>query len=376
VASQDDEALGGDETQIRLLDWRQGQTPSEYLAALILDAEGYKDIDPSHPLGGPDGGRDGHCTKDGEPWTWAVYFPRGQQDLKKIKSKLKDDVAAAIKHDPKGVAFVTNQELKLAERKELCALGGDLEIDLFHLYRVATILDRPQMAQIRQQYLRIGAGRPPVRVKAEVIGSARVFTSDDELFDRFVEVYEKDTREESDKGWAIVKAEEEKKARAQAAEVRAQAEKARTRAEKARTEALEAREKNRPISLAELAQASMPSSFKNIAAGFNIQDVMPKFDVPTYEPVAAATLLAGGRYGVSKEPPPPPAKGVERPRDRREGGKLPCQARSAVGSLQGVSRGDDMAGSQVPHPQCRGLPLERAGGTDFPRCEGAGPRVH
>ena len=80
MASQDGEALGGDETQIRLLDWRQGQTPSEYLAALILDAEGYKDIDPSHPLGGPDGGRDGHCTKNGEPWTWAVYFPRGRQD--------------------------------------------------------------------------------------------------------------------------------------------------------------------------------------------------------------------------------------------------------------------------------------------------------
>ena len=72
MAAQDDEALGGDETQIRLLDWRQGQTPSEYLAALILDAEGYTDIDPSHPLGGPDGGRDGHCTTNGEPWTWAV----------------------------------------------------------------------------------------------------------------------------------------------------------------------------------------------------------------------------------------------------------------------------------------------------------------
>lgn len=297
MASQDDEALGGDETQIRLLDWRQGQK-SEYLAALILNEEGYKDIDPSHPLGGPDGGRDGHCTKDGEPWIWAVYFPRGQRDLKAIEDKLRDDVAAARKHHPTGIVFVTNLELKLAERKKLCALGGDLPIHLIHLYRVATILDRPHMAQIRYQYLRIGVGRPPVRVKAEVIGAARVFTSDDELFERFVAIYENDIRKESDKGWAIVKAEEEKKARAEAAKVRAQA-------EKARTEALEARDKNRPISLAELAQASMPSSFQNIAAGFNIQDVMPKFDVPTYEQVAA-TLLTGGRYGVSKEPPPPP----------------------------------------------------------------------
>ena len=294
-------------------------------------------------------------------------LPTRATGLKTIKSKLKDDVAAALKHNPKGVAFVTNQELKLAERKELCALGGDLKIDLFHLYRVATILDRSQMAQIRQQYLRIGAGRPPVRVQAEVIGAARVFTSDDELFERFVAIYEKDTREESDKGWAIVKAEEEKKARAEAAKVRAEA-------EKARAEALQARDKNRPISLAELAQASMPSSFQNIAAGFNIQDVMPKFDFPKYEPVAATATRWRTVRGQQRTTSA--AKGVERRGDRREGGKLPCQARSAVGSLQGVSRGDDMAGSQVPHPQCRGLPLERPGGTDFPRCDGAGSRVH
>lgn len=39
-----------DETQKRLLDWSYSQPPSERLAAQVLDAEGYGDIDPSHPL--------------------------------------------------------------------------------------------------------------------------------------------------------------------------------------------------------------------------------------------------------------------------------------------------------------------------------------
>ena len=55
------------------------------------------------------GAATGTAPRTGNRWTWAVYFPRGQQDLKTIKSKLKDDVAAALKHNPKGVAFVTNQ---------------------------------------------------------------------------------------------------------------------------------------------------------------------------------------------------------------------------------------------------------------------------
>ena len=40
-----DELVRVDETQKRLLDWTYQQAPSERLAAQILDAEGYKDID-------------------------------------------------------------------------------------------------------------------------------------------------------------------------------------------------------------------------------------------------------------------------------------------------------------------------------------------
>jgi hypothetical protein len=179
--AEDDQLLRVDETWFRLREWTRGQADSERLAAQVLDDAGFKDIDPSHPLGGQDGGRDGHRTRDGEPWTWAVYFPRGQHDLKDIQAKLTSDIDAARKHNPKGVAFVTNQELRLAERRDLRSLGDDIEIDLYHLERVAGILDRPRMHPVREQYLQISAGPQPILIKAEVLGVARRFIGDGDL---------------------------------------------------------------------------------------------------------------------------------------------------------------------------------------------------
>lgn len=187
-----------DETWHRLLTWTYGQAPSERLAALILDEEGFRDIDPSHPLGGKDGGRDGECTRDGAKWTWAVYFPRGQQDMNTIEGKLVDDIAAAKKHNPAGIAFVTNQELRLAERRDLRLLGGDIDIELFHLERLSTILERPRMAEIRRRFLKIEAGRPPMIVRATVVGAAVAFTDEDQLVDALVQSYEHEVRERSE----------------------------------------------------------------------------------------------------------------------------------------------------------------------------------
>ena len=44
----------GRETFNRLLNWDRGQAPSERLAAIILSKEGFKGVDPSHPLTGPE----------------------------------------------------------------------------------------------------------------------------------------------------------------------------------------------------------------------------------------------------------------------------------------------------------------------------------
>ncbi|GKT31953.1 hypothetical protein ADUPG1_006259, partial [Aduncisulcus paluster] len=146
-------------------------------------------------------------------WTgvWAVYFPRDQQTLKMIEDKLKADIDAARKHNPEFLAFVTNQELRQSERTQLRALGGDIRIDLFHLERVATILDRPRMAPVREQFLRI---RQEMRI-----------------------------REKSNEGHARVRAEREAK---EQAEQEARARRAQEEAKKAQQQALDAVRPKRP----------------------------------------------------------------------------------------------------------------------------------
>ncbi|WP_157993888.1 glycine-rich domain-containing protein [Bordetella bronchiseptica] len=145
-----------DETWHRLSEWTYGSTPSERLAALILDHERFESIDPSHPLGGKDGGQDARCIYAGEPWVMAVYFPRGQKDFREVKDKFITDAEKVTANGAVGIAFVTNQELKRNERRELEDCAGDLKVELFHLERIATILDRPAMEAVRRQFLSIG----------------------------------------------------------------------------------------------------------------------------------------------------------------------------------------------------------------------------
>ncbi|MEN9868063.1 MAG: hypothetical protein RL748_3653 [Pseudomonadota bacterium] len=153
-----------DETWHRLREWTYGQAPSERLAAQILLDQGYTDFDPSHPLGGPDGGKDALCRKDGQPWLMAVHFPRGQQSLKAIQTKLQDDLAGVAKNQVVGMAFVTNQELTLSERTKLSKLCAPVLLDIFHLERIAMVLDRAHMAPVRQQFLYIDTPSPPQQV--------------------------------------------------------------------------------------------------------------------------------------------------------------------------------------------------------------------
>jgi hypothetical protein len=144
-----------DETWHRLLNWTYGQAPSERLAAQILLDQGFTDLDPSHPLGGKDGGKDAVCLKDGQKWLMAVYFPRGQHSVGQIQSKFEADFVGVAKNAVAGIAFVTNQELTLGERAQLAAVCGPVALDIFHLERIATILDQPRMASVRQQFLYI-----------------------------------------------------------------------------------------------------------------------------------------------------------------------------------------------------------------------------
>lgn len=144
-----------DETWHRLREWTKGQAPSERLAAQILIREGFKSIDPSHPLGGRDGGKDAIACRDGLNFVMAVYFPRGPKSFQDIKTKFKSDLSGVSSAGESGFAFITNQELTLAERAELVAFAAPVTVQLFHLERVTAILDAPEMATVRQQFLDI-----------------------------------------------------------------------------------------------------------------------------------------------------------------------------------------------------------------------------
>lgn len=151
-----------DETWHRLREWTNGQAPSERLAAQILQFADFENIDPSHPLGGQDGGADILCTKNGQPCLAAVYFPRGQQTIGEITSKFKDDLQKAETREPsvERFIFITNQELRLAERRDLFDEADDLEVEIFHLERLTAVLDSPEMQAVRTQFLGIEDDSP------------------------------------------------------------------------------------------------------------------------------------------------------------------------------------------------------------------------
>lgn len=145
----------GRETFHRLLEWEKGQAASERLAALILEQEGFRDIDPSHPLGGKDGGKDMLCEFNNFKWIGAAYFPRGQQSFNEIKKKYRHDLEGVYRNEAKGIAFITNQELSLMERKILEEMDKTVDVRIYHLERIANILNMPKMYGIRLEYLEI-----------------------------------------------------------------------------------------------------------------------------------------------------------------------------------------------------------------------------
>ena len=143
----------GRETFNRLLNWDRGQAPSERLAAIILSKEGFKGVDPSHPLGGKDGLKDMVLSFNGKRWIGAVYFPRGQQS--DIKSKFIHDLSGIDANNANGLAFVTNQEIRLSERKILTEIAPKIDVQIYHLERIASLLNTPSCYGIRMEFLDI-----------------------------------------------------------------------------------------------------------------------------------------------------------------------------------------------------------------------------
>lgn len=145
----------GRETWHRLREWDKGQAPSERLAAIILSKEGFMGVDPSHPLGGKDGLKDMTLSFNGKRWVGAVYFPRGQQTFSDIKDKFAHDLSGVEANDAKGMVFVTNQELRLSERKILSELAPDVDVQIYHLERINSLLNTPSCYGVRMEFLDI-----------------------------------------------------------------------------------------------------------------------------------------------------------------------------------------------------------------------------
>lgn len=161
-----------------------------------MDA-GFERLDPSHPYGGKDGGRDGVCTRDGRRYVMAVYFPRGPKTFSTVKKKLLDDLATARAHNPDGMVFVTNQEVSLSNRAKLVALAADIEIVVFHMEMVAAALDQPHMHSIRQKYLDIVATPPPLNITLDIDGAAHFFVNSELVRDSLLELEIEDIKKKS-----------------------------------------------------------------------------------------------------------------------------------------------------------------------------------
>lgn len=144
----------GDETWFRLLNWTKNQKAAERMSAHILKSEAYHSVDPSHPLGGRDGGKDILCAKNSKKYVGAAYFPRGQKSFSDIQKKFKEDALGVAKNNADGLVFLTNQELTLSQRKKLSKLTY-FDVEVYHLERVSSILDQPANYGIRLEYLDI-----------------------------------------------------------------------------------------------------------------------------------------------------------------------------------------------------------------------------
>jgi fido (protein-threonine AMPylation protein) len=141
-------------TELQLLHWRNGQTQSERLAAHLLALEGFTQIQPQAPLGGPDGRKDIICVRAGVTYVAASYFPPTNKEFVDVRKKFESDAEGVAMNGAKGFAFVTNQRLTIGERKELVGLLS-VPVDLLDLERLVHLLDSPAGLGLRAAFLGI-----------------------------------------------------------------------------------------------------------------------------------------------------------------------------------------------------------------------------
>ena len=146
------------DTEITLKNWRVGSIIAERLCADLLSTEGFVDIDPQSPLGGPDGKKDIICNRNGISFIAACYFPPTQNDYNNIEAKFIEDLSGIKRNGVEGFIFFTNQNISPFQRKklvELAAQNGSDVTEIYHVERIRSILDSPSGYGLRLQYLDI-----------------------------------------------------------------------------------------------------------------------------------------------------------------------------------------------------------------------------
>jgi hypothetical protein len=136
-----------------MLNWDKGQPFAERMAAKILRIEGYTNLDPQCPTGGPDGTKDILCQKDGRKLVAGCYFPNGQKPISDISDKFSDDYKGVAKNHVDGFVFITNQKITPNERMGITSKFSSSEI--LHGERVVGVLDSPKGYGVRLEYLGI-----------------------------------------------------------------------------------------------------------------------------------------------------------------------------------------------------------------------------
>lgn len=87
----------------------------------------------------------------------AVHFSRKRETLAQLVRKVRHDASAVAVDGAVGLVFVTNQEILLEQRAALAREIEPVRLDLYHLERIAAVLDQPRMASTRKQFLAIRA---------------------------------------------------------------------------------------------------------------------------------------------------------------------------------------------------------------------------
>lgn len=144
-------------TTILLTNWEKGSGDAERLCADLLRIDAFEDVDPQHPLGGPDGGKDILCCKDGNTFVAAVHFPLGSIKFAAATSKFISDLIASLKHSRNGFIFLTNQDLTVGERTilEKIAAGKGKRCLIYHRERLRVMLDSPAGYGLRLRHLQV-----------------------------------------------------------------------------------------------------------------------------------------------------------------------------------------------------------------------------